>query len=86
MSEVIDYQSKSANVQPTGRGRSLKDETLGELVNVDTHDLDDAVLRAQGHEAAMPRSFSWLGAIGLGYRFSACCSVSCFVLTRNAVS
>ena len=36
---------------------------LGETV-----DLDDAVLRAQGHEAALERSFSWVGAIGLAYR------------------
>lgn len=33
-----------------------------------TVDLDDAVLRAQGHEAALERSFSWVGAIGLAYR------------------
>ena len=34
----------------------------------ETIDLDDAVLRAQGHEAALERSFSWVGAIGLAYR------------------
>lgn len=31
-------------------------------------DLDDAVLRAQGREAELKRSFSWVGAIGLAYR------------------
>ncbi|KAE8337215.1 hypothetical protein BDV24DRAFT_154536 [Aspergillus arachidicola] len=30
-------------------------------------DLDDAVLRAQGHVAELERSFSWVGAIGLAY-------------------
>ncbi|KAL5361180.1 amino acid/polyamine transporter I [Aspergillus floccosus] len=30
-------------------------------------DLDDAVLRAQGREAELKRSFSWIGAIGLAY-------------------
>lgn len=29
---------------------------------------DDAVLRAQGHEAAMPRNFSMLSALGLAFR------------------
>lgn len=31
-------------------------------------ELDDAVLRAQGHESALERSFSWLGATGLAVR------------------
>lgn len=31
-------------------------------------DLDDAALRAQGHEAALKRSFSPLAALGLGFR------------------
>ena len=30
-------------------------------------DDDDAILRANGHEAAMPRQFSWLSALGLGF-------------------
>ncbi|KAL8735111.1 MAG: hypothetical protein Q9166_000987 [cf. Caloplaca sp. 2 TL-2023] len=33
----------------------------------DFHDLDDAYLRAQGHEAALQRSFSPLAALGLGF-------------------
>ena len=31
-------------------------------------DLDSAVLRAQGHEAALKRTFSPLAALGLGFR------------------
>lgn len=35
---------------------------------VDDQDaFDDAILRAQGHDAAMPRSFSIMSALGLGF-------------------
>lgn len=37
-------------------------------VKGDDNNLDDAILRAQGHEVAMERNFSWLGSIGLGFR------------------
>lgn len=30
-------------------------------------DEDDAILRANGHEAAMPRQFNWISALGLGF-------------------
>ncbi|OJJ30922.1 hypothetical protein ASPWEDRAFT_62284 [Aspergillus wentii DTO 134E9] len=35
--------------------------------NGDIIDLDAAVLRAQGHEAELERSFSWVGALGLAF-------------------
>ena len=31
-------------------------------------DVDDAVLRAQGRETQLKRSFSWIGALGLAFR------------------
>lgn len=31
-------------------------------------DADDAILRAQGREAQLKRSFSWIGALGLAFR------------------
>lgn len=31
-------------------------------------DIDDAILRAQGHEVALERTFTWLGATGLAVR------------------
>jgi len=30
-------------------------------------DIDDAALRAQGREAELKRSFSWVGALGLAF-------------------
>lgn len=47
----------------SGDGSELALENLGA-----PHDLDDANLRAQGHEAALQRSFSPLAAISLGFR------------------
>ncbi|KAL8776323.1 MAG: hypothetical protein Q9194_003220 [Teloschistes cf. exilis] len=45
-----------------GDSRSLALESLR-----DSHDLDNANLRAQGHEAALQRSFSASAAVGLGF-------------------
>ncbi|CAG8145989.1 unnamed protein product [Penicillium salamii] len=39
----------------------------GVCENVLKCDEDDAVLRANGHEAAMPRQFTWLSALGLSF-------------------
>lgn len=47
----------------SGDGSELALESLG-----DPHDLDNANLRAQGHEVALQRSFSPLAALGLGFR------------------
>ncbi|KAJ5380098.1 uncharacterized protein N7496_002526 [Penicillium cataractarum] len=40
---------------------------LDEKVPGEALDLDDAVLRAQGHEVQLERSFSWMGALGLAF-------------------
>ncbi|KAJ3466538.1 hypothetical protein MRS44_004102 [Fusarium solani] len=61
----------------------------GETILIPDHhgdDLDNAILRAQGHEAALPRSFSWGGAIGLGYSItnSWMSYTSCFGVTLAA--
>ncbi|KAI4244147.1 MAG: hypothetical protein L6R40_003131 [Gallowayella cf. fulva] len=45
-----------------GDGSELALDNLGT-----SHHLDDAYLRAQGHEAALQRSFSPLAALGLGF-------------------
>ncbi|KAL8702394.1 MAG: hypothetical protein Q9201_004439 [Fulgogasparrea decipioides] len=45
-----------------GDGSETALETVG-----DSYDLDNANLRAQGHEAALQRSFSPLAALGLGF-------------------
>lgn len=41
-----------------------------------TTDLDDAVLRAQGREAQLKRSFSWIGALGLAFRYEASLAIT----------
>ncbi|KAE8147897.1 amino acid transporter [Aspergillus avenaceus] len=51
---------ESGGKSPQPLARNGKD--VGEVL-----DLDDAVLRAQGHVAELERSFSWVGAIGLAY-------------------
>lgn len=47
----------------TPNSTSSQGKDLGEAI-----DLDDAVLRAQGHVSELERPFSWVGAIGLAYR------------------
>lgn len=56
---------EKAIVDISGDGSELGLESL-----TDSRDLDSAHLSAQGHEAELPRSFSALAAIGLGYRYS----------------
>lgn len=49
------------------------DSNLEAIISVQTGTIDslpsadDAVLRANGHSAAMIRQFSWLSALGLGF-------------------
>ncbi|KAL8959294.1 MAG: hypothetical protein Q9193_003817, partial [Seirophora villosa] len=50
----------------SGDGSEIALESLG-----DVNDLDDANLRAQGHEVALQRSFSPLSALGLGFSITA---------------
>lgn len=45
---------------------------LQSTTKTDESDTDSAYLRAQGHEAALTRSFSPLAALGLGFRYFVC--------------
>lgn len=51
----------------------INDEDLHQIPSVeeghteDLSKLDDAVLRAQGHDAAMDRQFSWIAALGMAF-------------------
>ena len=49
--------------------KPIADAPDGEI-ELPRQDLDSAHLRAQGHEAALQRSFSPLAALGLGFRYS----------------
>ena len=66
MSEV-----KVANMAT--KSAEMGDDTIIPVQSVDAEgliiDLDERRLRAQGHASQLDRSFSWLGAIGLAYRF-----------------
>ncbi|KAL8921725.1 MAG: hypothetical protein Q9172_003874 [Xanthocarpia lactea] len=56
----------SANKSFADHSGESSELALGNLRN--SHDLDDTNLRAQGHEAALQRSFSPLAAVGLAFR------------------
>lgn len=43
----------------------VPDSGIGEVVNID---VDDDILRAQGHRPAMKRTFNLLSTLGLGFR------------------
>lgn len=56
--------SKRQSDQQTNIESNPDAKTIGEI-----YDLDEAILRAQGHEAQLGRSFSWFGALGLAFRY-----------------
>lgn len=60
-------QTKAIQDHPADSATNVE---AGSIVSLPTSKLDDAVLRAQGHEAAMPRSFSVMSALGLGFSFT----------------
>ncbi|KAL8682513.1 MAG: hypothetical protein Q9186_001460 [Xanthomendoza sp. 1 TL-2023] len=60
--KTIWSRDKDALTDHSGNGSELALENLGS-----SDDLDDAYLRAQGHEAALQRSFSPLAALSLGF-------------------
>ncbi|KAL8666977.1 MAG: hypothetical protein Q9168_007356, partial [Polycauliona sp. 1 TL-2023] len=56
------WSEKNTSTDRTGDSGELALENLSP-----SHDLDDANLLAQGHEASLQRSFSPLAAVGLGF-------------------
>ena len=57
--QTMDVHEKDSNSTITAEAASVVDLPISKI--------DDAVLRAQGHEASMPRSFSMMSALGLGF-------------------
>lgn len=55
--DLHEYKNEISQDQIEGKG------TAGGI------DTDEAVLSAQGHKAQLQRSFSWMGALGLAFRF-----------------
>ena len=64
-SEAAALEAKDVRHEPSSESTSNVD--LGSVDDLPTSTLDDAVLRAQGHEAAMPRMFSFWSSLGLGF-------------------
>lgn len=59
ISKIATVKSTSADAQ------SIRSHTPGSAI--EDADDDDAILRANGHAAAMPRQSNWLSALGLGF-------------------
>lgn len=58
--------SKIATVKSTpAYAQSIRSHTPGSAI--EDADDDDAILRANGHAAAMPLQFNWLSALSLGF-------------------
>ena len=55
-SQLDRQEHPDLDLQPDTKG-------IGEFL-----DLDEAILRAQGREVELGRSFSWFGALGLAFR------------------
>lgn len=60
---IVDYGSDSKPLDHTDTLETLPGKNVDDM-----HDLDNAILSAQGHVAELERSFSWLGAVGLAFR------------------
>lgn len=58
-----DSQVKQPLGEAVEHGSTVQTGTMEDLKG----DLDDNILRAQGHEAVLIRQFSWIAALGLGF-------------------
>ena len=56
--------AKTFELHETSAARTSSQDIEGKII-----DLDERRLRAQGHEAQLDRSFTWLGASALAYRW-----------------
>lgn len=59
----------------------VQDSGIGEVVNID---VDDDILRAQGHRPAMKRTFNLLSTLGLGFRRVAVLPM-CLLLFKGSI-
>lgn len=49
------------------RDKGEIDDFVRRLSVSSTEDMDDAILKANGHEAVLQRQFKWISALGLGF-------------------
>lgn len=63
-------RNKSAGGKPSSADAIEKVDSIDKATETGKlDDLDDALLQAQGHAAELDRSFSWMGAVGLAFRY-----------------
>lgn len=77
--EYLTIEFASTMETPPNQSADDKPSLTGVIENIndidkmketgESSDLDDALLQAQGHAAELERSFSWVGAVGLAFRF-----------------
>lgn len=58
-------ESKAATSATMQRVESMLEGSVDDI-----NAIDEAVLNAQGHQAAMPRQFSMVSALGLAFRYA----------------
>ncbi|KAL4886414.1 choline transporter [Aspergillus karnatakaensis] len=63
---ISDVSGETASVKEIASAPA-SDLSPGVLEDIEVKDEDDAILRANGHVQAMPRQFSWISALGLGF-------------------
>lgn len=62
----VDHDRK--NIDTIRTTSSLGEGTVHEVHKGKiTDDMDDAILKANGHEAVLERQFSWISALALGF-------------------
>jgi choline transport protein len=66
-SNIIKVQSESAATVENGTAKTYNAAKNDEVSDMTTVDIDDEILRRNGHESVLERQFSWLSALGLGF-------------------
>lgn len=65
--DIKKIQSESAATVQNGTAEAYEVEVRDEIQKTTTADVDNEILRRNGHEAVLERQFSWLSALGLGF-------------------
>ncbi|KAJ4345564.1 uncharacterized protein N0V89_011697 [Didymosphaeria variabile] len=66
-SDIKKTRSESAASVQVGTSNAYNVAETEEIKKTTMVDVDDEILRRNGHEAALERQFSWISALGLGF-------------------